>query len=84
MTVNVQADLESLYKAIMAKVSGRQVSQAGHKDKQTSFAGVPLSEMLRLYRQLWTKASGLPDLKDLDAAAVRRGPPTRAVIGGWR
>lgn len=81
MAVDVQADLEALYAAIIARATGRQVTQAGHKDKQTSFASMSLAEMLKLYRQLWTKASGLPDLKDLDAGP-RRGPPARCFFGG--
>ena len=77
MTVDVAADLTALYHAIIAKTTGRQVSQAGHKDKQTSFAGASLTEMIRLYRQLWTRASGLPELNDVGQPAIKRGPPAR-------
>lgn len=84
MTVDIQADLEALYRAIIAKSTGRQVSQAGHKDKQTSFANASLSEMLKLYRQLWTKESGLPDLNELEVSTATRGRPIRHVFGGYR
>jgi len=77
MPVNVQADLEALYTAIISRVTGRQVSQAGHKDKQTSFANTPLSEMIRLYRSLWTRASGLPELSDTGEPVMKRGRPAR-------
>jgi len=80
MTVDTTADLTALYHAIIAKVTGRQVSQAGHKDKQTSFASASLTEMIRLYRQLWTKQSGLPELNELGQPVIKRGPPARA----WR
>ena len=79
---NVQADLEALYGAIIARTTGQQVSQAGHKDKQASFASASLKEMLHLYRQLWTKESGLPDLKDIDMATTRRGRPAAGYFGG--
>lgn len=82
MTVDVNVDLTTLYHAIIAKVTGRQVSQAGHKDKQTSFANAPLTEMIRLYRMLWTKASGLPELNDLGQPVVKRGPPARFYRNG--
>ena len=60
MAVDVQADLEELYAAIMARTKGKQVSQTGHKDKQASFANTSLSDMLKLYRQLWFKEIRLP------------------------
>ncbi len=75
--MTVQDDLTALYKAIVAKASGKQVSQAGHKDKQASYANTPLSEMIALYRQLWFKDSGLPELNDLGQPAARRGGPFR-------
>jgi len=78
------ADLTALYRAIVAKTTGRQVSQAGHKDKQTSFANAPLDEMIKLYRQLWYAASGLPDLQELGASTVRRSRPTRVLFGAGR
>lgn len=82
MTVDVQADLEALYSAIMARMTGKQVSQAGHKDKQASFASAPLKDMLHMYRQLWTPDCGLPDLKDVEQSSTRRGPPARGYFGG--
>jgi hypothetical protein len=77
MTVNAQADLEAIYATIMARATGKQVSQASHKDKSASFANASLSDLIKLYRQLWTPASGLPDLKELEATTIRRGPPAR-------
>lgn len=77
MTVNVQADLEALYAAIMARVTGKQTQSAGHKDKSIAFAQTSTSDMLKMYRQLWTLASGLPDLKALEQSTARRGPPAR-------
>lgn len=82
MAVDVQADLESLYAAIIARTTGKQVQSAGHKDKNTAFSSASLSEMLKLYRQLWTKESGLPDLAELEQSTVRRGPPARPYFGG--
>lgn len=84
MTVNVQADLEALYAAIIARSTGKQVIQAGHKDKSAGYAQTPLKEMLHLYRSLWTKASGLPDLKDMEQSTIRRGPPAVGYLGGHR
>lgn len=81
MPVNVQADLEALYAAIMARATGKAVSQTGHKDKQASFANTSLADMLKLYRQLWTAESGLPDLATLDAPTTRRGRPAGVVFG---
>lgn len=78
------ADLTALYRAIIAKSTGRQVSQAGHKDKQTSFANSSLEEMLKVYRQLWWEDSGLPDLQELAATTVRRARPVRVIFGAGR
>jgi len=75
--MTVQDDLNALYQAIIAKASGRQVTQAGHKDKQASYANTPLAEMIALYRQLWFKGCGLPELNDLGQPATRRGGPFR-------
>lgn len=75
--MTVQDDLSALYAAIIAKVQGKQVSQAGHKDKQVSYANTPLKDMIALYRQLWFKSSGLPELDDLGQPATRRGGPFR-------
>jgi hypothetical protein len=66
-----------LFDAIMARASGRQVSQAGHKDKQTSFSSTPLNEMIRLYRAIWTRETGYPELSDLGQPVTKRGPPAR-------
>ena len=77
MPVNVQADLEVFYTAIIARASGQQVTQVGHKDKQASYANTPLSEMIRLYRVLWTSASGLPQLNDVGEPVAKRGGPAR-------
>ena len=77
MTVNLQADLEALYNAIIAKQTGRQVQSAGHKDKTASFAMSSLSDLIKIYRQLWFKESGLPYLQDLAASSAKRGPPAR-------
>lgn len=77
MAVDTAADLAALYAAIIARVTGKQVSQAGHKDKQASYANTPLAEMIRLYRMLWTKESGLPELTDVGQPVVKRGPPAR-------
>jgi hypothetical protein len=66
-----------LYAAIIAKTTGRQVVQAGHKDKQTSFSGASLSEMVNLYRQLWFRGCGYPELTDPSQPFVKRGPPAR-------
>lgn len=66
-----------LYAAIIARATGQQVTQAGHKDKQTSFSSVPLNEMIRLYRSLWFRECGYPELDDLGAPVVKRGPPAR-------
>lgn len=77
MSFDRQATLQKLFDAIIAKSTGRQVSQAGHKDKQTSFANTPLAEMIRLYRQLWTRDCGLPQLDDVGQPVVKRGPPVR-------
>lgn len=78
------ADLTALYRAIMARSLGRQVSQAGHKDKQTSFAAVPLGEMIKLYRQTWWADSGLPELQELTTSTTRRIRPTRVLFGAGR
>lgn len=77
MSYDRLATLQSLFSAIIAKTTGKQVSQVGHKDKQASFANTPLTEMIRLYRQLWFKASGLPELDDVGQPVVRRGPVIR-------
>jgi len=77
MTDEEKARLQAIFDAIIAKTTGRQVSQAGHKDKQTSFASVPLAEMIRLYRMLWKAESGLPLLDDVGQPFVKRGPPAR-------
>lgn len=78
------ADLTALYRAIIAKTTGRKVTQAGHKDKQTSFADTPLGEMIKLYRQMWWAGSGLPELQELEASTVRRLRPTRVLFGAGR
>lgn len=78
------ADLTALYRAIIARSSGRQVTQAGHKDKQTSFAALPLGEMIKLYRQLWWKESLLPELQELGTSTVKRMRPTRVLFGAGR
>lgn len=67
----------AIYTAIIARATGRAVSQAGHKDKQTSFSNVPLNEMIRLYRQLWFKDCGYPALDDVGQPIVKRGPVIR-------
>lgn len=77
-------DLTALYRAIIAKSTGRQVTQAGHKDKQTSFATLELSDMVKLYRQLWWADSGLPDLADLATPTTRRARPVRVIFGAGR
>ncbi|MGE0022099.1 MAG: hypothetical protein AB7S70_00520 [Hyphomicrobium sp.] len=66
-----------LYTAIIARATGKQVSQAGHKDKQTSFSPASLNEMIRLYRSLWFRGCGYPQLSDLGQPVVERGPPAR-------
>lgn len=71
------AQIGQLYAAIFAKVTGQQVTQAGHKDKQTSFASTPLNEMIRLYRQIWFRGCGYPQLNDVGQPVVKRGPPAR-------
>ncbi len=81
MPVDLQADLEALYAAIMARVNGRQVSQTGHKDKQASFANTPLADMIKLYRQLWFVDSGLPELNELSMPTTRRGRPVGVAFG---
>lgn len=81
MPVDVQADLEALYRAIMDRSRGAQVSQTGHKDKQASFANSSLADMIKLYRQLWFKESGLPFLNDLAMPTTRRGRPLGVVFG---
>lgn len=78
------ADLTALYRAIIARSSGRQVTQAGHKDKQTSFAALPLAEMIKLYRQLWWSGSNLPELQELGTSTVRRRRPTRVTFAAGR
>lgn len=75
------ADLTALYRAIIAKTTGRQVSQGSHKDKQTAFANVPLAEMLKMYRQLWWADSGLPELNELEGSTVKRHRPVRVILG---
>jgi len=75
--MTVLADLKALYAAIIAKSTGGQVQSAGHKDKTVSYASASLADMLKLYRQLWYRDSGLPDLKELDETTARRGPPAR-------
>jgi hypothetical protein len=82
MPLDIQADLEGLYAAIIQRTTGKQVSQAGHKDKSASYAQATLKEMLHLYRSLWTKESGLPDLKDLDQNTTRRGRAAVGYLGG--
>jgi len=77
MSYDQQATLQALFDAIIARATGRHITQAGHKDKQTSFANTPLSEMIRMYRQLWFKASGLPMLDDVGQPIVKRGPVIR-------
>jgi len=71
------AQLGVLYAAIIARATGTHVSQAGHKDKQTSFSSVSLNEMIRLYRQLWFRGSDYPELNDVGQPVVKRGPPAR-------
>lgn len=73
----IVAQIGTLYQAIIVRATGKAVSQAGHKDKQSSFASVPLTEMIRLYRQLWFRASGYPELNDVGQPVVKRGPPAR-------
>jgi hypothetical protein len=71
------AQIGALYTAVIARATGKHVSQAGHKDKQTSFSSVPLAEMIRLYRQLWFKDCGYPMLDDVGQPFVKRGPVIR-------
>ncbi len=81
MAVDIQADLEALYAAIIARASGKQVSQSGHKDKQASFVGTPLKDLIRLYRSMWFKESGLPDIADIERAVTRRAKPIHVAFG---
>lgn len=70
-------DIAALYGAIVARATGKQVSQAGHKDKQASYSATPLADMISLYRQLWYSGCGYPELDDLGRPAARRGGPFR-------
>jgi hypothetical protein len=76
MTDRCQTDLAELYDAIMARVKGKGVQQAGAKSRQVSYATVPLDEMIKLYRQLWAQcgtAAGLPQLDELEHSTAQRG-----------
>ena len=77
MSFDRQATLQRLFDAIIARASGKHLTQAGHKDKQASYSAVPLAEMIRLYRQLWFRASGLPELNELGQPVAKRGPVIR-------
>lgn len=77
MSYDRQVTLQQLHDAIVARATGKQVQSAGHKDKTLAHAQTSLSDMIKLYRQLWFAESGLPDLKDIDQSTARRGPPAR-------
>jgi hypothetical protein len=71
--VDVAADLRAIYDTIIARMTGKQVQSAGHKDRSAAYAQTDTKDLIKIYRMLWTKDSGLPDLKDLDASVATRG-----------
>jgi hypothetical protein len=72
--INLQADLEQLYSAIMDRVKGQQVTAVGHKGRNVAYDSVSLADMVKMYRMLWTRESGLPELPvDLEANVASRG-----------
>lgn len=78
-------DLQKLYDAIIAASSGQKVVSSGHKDKQVGFNQSNLSEMIKIYRQLYAAcgaSSGLPEFQDLSQPTAKRGRPVRPCFGG--
>lgn len=74
MTIDVKADLEGLYSAIMARVSGKAVGSLGHGGRNVSYDHTTLSDMVKLYRAMWRAEFGLPELPyDLADSAAPRG-----------
>lgn len=74
MTIDVKADLEALYTAIMARVQGRQVNSVGHGGRSMSYDGTDLKDMIKMYRMMWQPEYGLPVIPlDLETSTADRG-----------
>lgn len=72
--VDVFADLRKLYDSIIAKASNTSVNSLSHKGRSVGYGDTPLRDMIKAYRLLWTKESGLPEIPlDLDASSASRG-----------
>lgn len=81
------ADLKTLYDAIMAATTGRQVQSVGHRGRQIGYTQADPNKMIALYRQLRdacprAEEFGLPDIKMLDKPPTKRGRPA-TFIGGY-
>ena len=84
MTDRCQQDLAALYEVIMARLQGRQVSQAGHRGRSIAYAETSVGDLIKLYNQLWLQcgaSSGLPQLNPLDMPVGRRGRPATVRFG---
>lgn len=82
MTTDVAADLADLYKAVIAKAKGDQVQSVGHKGRTAAYADASLADLIKLYRMLWFKGCGSPELPaDLDASVATRGCYRVRLIG---
>lgn len=70
-------ELVDLYDAIIARGKGQKVQAAGQKGRNVSYGETSLSDMIKLYRLLWTTAlgdeTGLPLLEELGGVSGQRG-----------
>lgn len=77
--VDVLVDLQALYAAIVARMTGQQVQSGSHKDRSASYAATPLEQMVRMYQSLWVankaaaQQAGLPYLQDPSIVQAQRG-----------
>ena len=74
MSVEARKQIADLYQAIMDTAKGEQVASVGHKGRTAAYNGAQLKDQIKLYRMIWFKGCGSPELTaDLDASLATRG-----------
>lgn len=67
-------EIADLYAAIIARVKGEQANSVGHRGRTVAYSTTSLGDMVKLYRMLWFRGCGSPELpSDLDASVATRG-----------